>query len=235
MTLQAGGALPSSTLDLVLHSSPETLVVLGIIAVFSLVGWFIIGVKWRQFRKVRRQADQFFRELERASTLREAYNAVMRLPSSPYSRLFREGMHFLGELRPAALTTDATAHALTVTQLEALKMILAKEIASERDHLARYVPTLATIGSVGPLLGLLGTVIGVMDAFIGIAAKGSGNLGAVAPGVSEALITTVGGLAAAIPAVIGYNLFVNRVRGVTSELDGFGNELIGTMAREGLI
>ena len=73
------------------------------------------------------------------------------------------------------------------------------------------------------------------DAFLGIAAKGSGNLGAVAPGVAEALITTVGGLAAAIPAVIAYNLYVNRVRGFTSELDGFGNELIGTMAREGLI
>ena len=91
------------------------------------------------------------------------------------------------------------------------------------------------MGSVGPLIGLLGTVLGVMDAFIGIAAKGSGNIGAVAPGVAEALVTTVAGLAAAIPAVIFYNIFVNRVRLITSELEGFASEIIGTMAREGLI
>jgi biopolymer transport protein TolQ len=160
---------------------------------------------------------------------------MMSLPSSPYTRLFREGMHFVGELRPGALKTDAGTHALTPTQLEALKMVLGKEISAERDHLSRYIAALATIGSVGPLLGLLGTVLGVMDAFLGIASKGSGNIAAVAPGVAEALVTTVAGLFAAIPAVIGYNLFVARVRGITSELDGFGNELIGSMAREGLI
>ncbi len=235
MTLQTGGALPSSSLELLLHSSVETKVVMAVIGVFSLGAWFIIGLKWVQFRRVRAQANRFFGVLERATTLREGYNAMMSLPTSPYTRLFREGMHFVGELRPGALKTDAGTHALTPTQLEALKMVLGKEIAAERDHLNRYIAALATIGSVGPLLGLLGTVLGVMDAFIGIAAKGSGNISAVAPGVAEALVTTVAGLFAAIPAVIGYNLFVARVRGITSELDGFGNELIGSMAREGLI
>ncbi|HSM18294.1 MAG TPA: MotA/TolQ/ExbB proton channel family protein, partial [Gemmatimonadales bacterium] len=85
-----------------------------------------------------------------------------------------------------------------------------------------------------PLLGLLGTVLGIMDAFIGIAINGSGNISAVAPGVAQALVTTVAGLATAIPAIIAYNLFVNRIRLVVSELEGFGNEVIGTMAREGL-
>jgi biopolymer transport protein TolQ len=74
-----------------------------------------------------------------------------------------------------------------------------------------------------------------MSAFIGIASKGSGNLSAVAPGVAEALVATAGGLLAAIPAVIAYNLFVNRVRLFAGELEGFANELIGTMAREGLV
>jgi biopolymer transport protein TolQ len=94
---------------------------------------------------------------------------------------------------------------------------------------------LATCASVAPLLGLLGTVLGVMDAFIGIASKGSGNIGAVAPGVAEALVTTVAGLAAAIPAVIGYNIFVSRLNVFAGELEGFANELIGTMAREGVL
>jgi len=101
--------------------------------------------------------------------------------------------------------------------------------------LSHYIPWLAIVGAVGPLIGLLGTVLGVMDAFIGIAAKGSGNIGAVAPGVAEALVTTVAGLAAAIPAVIFYNIFVSRVRLIASELEGFASEVIGTMAREGLI
>ena len=81
----------------------------------------------------------------------------------------------------------------------------------------------------------LGTVLGVMDAFIGIASKGSGNLSAVAPGVAEALVTTVAGLAAAIPAVIAYNVFVNKLGLFAGELEGFANELVGSMAREGLL
>ena len=124
---------------------------------------------------------------------------------------------------------------LTTTQLEALKMVLGKEVAAERDLMARFISWLATIGSVGPLLGLLGTVLGVMDAFIGIAAKGSGNIGAVAPGVAEALVTTVAGLATAIPAIMAYNLLANRLGVFAGELEGFANEMIGTMAREGMI
>ena len=161
----------------------------------------------------------------------------MKQPPSPYNRLFREGISFYNELRPGALRDDAPAAraSLTMTQLEALKMVLGKEVSAERELAAHLVPWLATIGSVSPLLGLLGTVLGIMDAFIGIASKGSGNIAAVAPGVAEALITTVAGLATAIPAMMAYNYFVHRVRVFAGELEGFGNELIGTMAREGLL
>jgi len=152
-------------------------------------------------------------------------------------RLFREAVTFYSELRPGALRDErgADRSTLTMTQLEALKMVLGKEVAAERDLLGHYIPWLATIGSVSPLLGLTGTVFGIMSAFIGIASKGSGNLAAVAPGVAEALVATAGGLIAAIPAVISYNLYVNRVRLFAGELEGFANELIGTMAREGLV
>lgn len=234
--LQASPSLPSSSWDLVLQSSPETKIVLVITAVFSLLGWFIIGLKWWQFRRVRRQANRFFTELERTTRLRDAYHAVMKLPPSPFNRLFREGLSFVTELRPGGFDTDGgKGGALTPTQLEALKSVLGKEVAAERDLMARFISWLATIGSVGPLLGLLGTVLGVMDAFIGIASRGSGNLAAVAPGVAEALVTTVAGLAAAIPAVIAYNVFVNRLGLFAGELEGFANELIGSMAREGLL
>lgn len=237
MMLQVGRAVPTSPWELVQTSSPETKVVLVIIALFSLVSWFIIIYKWWQFRRLNRQANRFFERMEETTRLEQAYQSVMKQPASPYNRLFREAINFYNELRPGALQQPESEvrETLSPTQLEAFKMVLGKEVVAERDLLGHYIPWLATIGSVSPLLGLLGTVLGVMDAFIGIASKGSGNIGAVAPGVAEALVTTVAGLAAAIPAVIAYNLFANRVRLFAGELDGFANELVGTMAREGLI
>jgi biopolymer transport protein TolQ len=237
MLLQVGGAIPRSSLELLRMSSGETKVVLAITLLFSVISWFIIGLKWWQFRRIRKQADRFFTELERTTRLQEAYTLLMKQPPSPYNRLFREGMSFYNELRPGVLREDPSAvrTSLSMTQLEAMKMVLGKEVSAERELATHLVPWLATIGAVGPLLGLLGTVLGIMDAFIGIAAKGSGNIAAVAPGVAEALLTTVAGLATAIPAMMAYNYYVHRVRVFAGELEGFANELIGSMAREGLI
>jgi biopolymer transport protein TolQ len=243
--LQVGRAVPTSPWELVLTSSRETKLVLAVLVLFSIVSWYLIVLKWWQFRRMRRQADRFMVEIEQAGRLEEAYRAAMRLPSSPYNRLLREGIHFFSQLRPGALkehsdgpvvaapTTHGALLTLTATQLEALRMVLAKEVAAERDAAARFLPWLATFGSVSPLLGLLGTVLGVMDAFIGIAVGGSGNIAAVAPGVAEALVTTVAGLAVAVPSVMAYNLFVSRLGLFAGELEGFAQEIIGTLAREG--
>ncbi len=237
MMFQVGGALPTSSWEMVTSSSGATKTVLLVLAAFSLISWFIIVLKLVQFRKLRKVGDRFFDALERTSRLEDAYHAVMKLPPSPYGRLLREGVNFFSELRPGALKEEKGAEgaALSSTQLEVLRMVLAKEVGAERDLVARFIMWLATIGSVSPLLGLLGTVLGVMDAFIGIAAGGSGNISAVAPGVAEALVTTVFGLAVAIPAVIAYNLFVSRLNLFTGELEGFAQEIVGTMAREGRI
>ena len=248
MLLQVRGAIPTTPWELVLTSSRETQFVLAVLAIFSLVSWYLIVLKWWQFRRMRQLSDRFLAEVEKAPRLEDAYHAAMRLPPSPYNRLLREGVHFFSELKPGSLKARASAPdvaalspgagaptALTTTQLEALRMVLAKEVAAERDMAARFIPWLATFGSVSPLLGLLGTVLGVMDAFIGIAVGGSGNITAVAPGVAEALVTTVGGLAVAVPAVMAYNLFVNRLGLFAGELEGFAQEIIGTLAREGRI
>ena len=237
MLLQVGRAVPTTPWDLVLTSSRETKVVLAVLVIFSVVSWYLIFLKVWQFRRLRRQADRFMVEIEKAGRLEDAYRAAMRLPASPYNRLMREAVHFFSELRPGALKSEGPAVAargtLTATQLEALRMVLAKEVGAERDAAARFIPWLATFGSVSPLLGLLGTVLGVMDAFIGIAIGGSGNIAAVAPGVAEALVTTVMGLAVAVPSVMAYNILVSRLGLFTGELEGFGQEIIGTMAREG--
>ena len=242
--LQVRGAIPTTPWELVLTSSRETQFVLAVLVVFSVVSWYLIVLKWWQFRRMRQLGDRFMAEVEKAPRLDDAYHAAMRLPASAYNRLLREAVHFFTELKPGALKGGAVASAgaapaasstLTTTQLEALRMILAKEVAAERDLAARFIPWLATFGSVSPLLGLLGTVLGVMDAFIGIAVGGSGNIAAVAPGVAEALVTTVAGLAVAVPAVMAYNLYVNRLGLFAGELEGFAQEIIGTLAREGRI
>lgn len=237
MMLQVAGALPSDPWELILNSSPAVKVVLGVLLFFSVICWFLILLKWLQFRRVRKMGDRFFDELERTTRLEDAYHAVMKLPPSPYGRLLREGINFFSELRPGLLQETDASHtpALTGTQLEVLRMQLAKEVGAERDLMARFIPWLATIGSVSPLLGLLGTVIGVMNTFLGIAAGGSGNIAAVAPGVAEALVTTVFGLFVAIPAVIAYNILANRLGIFAGELEGFAQEIIGAMAREGRV
>jgi biopolymer transport protein TolQ len=144
-------------------------------------------------------------------------------------------MRFITETTPALAATDARHARLSASQVEALRQVLDSASGTVRDQLGRFVPSLATIGSVSPLIGLLGTVLGVIEAFIGIATKGSGNIGAVAPGVAEALIATAAALSVAIPAVFGYNIFAHRLNRFDGELDAFGSELIALMDREGSI
>ena len=124
---------------------------------------------------------------------------------------------------------------LSLTQLQVLKLVLEKEEAEERDELAEGLIWLAVLGSVSPLMGLMGTVLGITTTFLGIAASGSSNIGAVAPGVAAALVTTVAGLFVAIPAVIAYNHFLAKLNLVSGELEGFSSEFIGTLAREGRV
>ncbi len=226
---------PQTVLGMVSASTLPTKFILTVLAAFSLTSWWLIFHKWRQFRWVRQQGDRFLEQMERAQRLEDAYKAILSLPESPYGRVFRQGVNFFTELKPGALREGGKPDGLSLTQLQALRMVLETEEAEERDDLAQGLTWLAVIGSVSPLLGLLGTVVGIMNTFFGIAASGSANLSAVAPGVGEALITTVAGLFVAIPAVIGYNYFVGRLNLVSGELEGFSSEFIGTLAREGRV
>ena len=235
-TLLAQVGAPTSAWDMVFGGSLATRLVLLVLAVSSAASWILIFWKARQFRTVRHQGNRFLQQMERATGLEDAYKAIIALPESPYGRVFRQGVNFFSELRPGALREGApVGDGLSLTQLQALKLVLEKEEAEERDELGRGLTWLAVMGSVSPLLGLMGTVIGITNTFLGITASGSTNIGAVAPGVAEALVTTVAGLAVAIPAVIAYNHFVARLNLVSGELEGFSSEFIGTLAREGRI
>ena len=233
-TLLAQTSAPTSGWDMLFGGTLATRLVLIVLAVSSLISWILIFWKAKQFRAVRRQGDRFLQKMERATGLADAYKAVLLLPESPYGRVFRGGMNFFSELRPGALREGAPpSEGLTVTQLQVLKLVLEKEEAEERDVLAEGLIWLAVLGSVAPLMGLMGTVLGITNTFLGIAASGSTNISAVAPGVAAALVTTVAGLIVAMPAIIAYNHFLARLNLVSGELEGFSSEFIGTLAREG--
>ena len=221
--------------DMIVHGTPSTQIIIGLLAIMSLASWALIALKMVQFRRVRRDADRFTGELERAERLDDAYKSVLALPESPFSRVFRRGVNVCAELRPAAARAGSEVRGLSPAQLEVLKLVLEKEEGEERDQLSHGVYWLAIIATVSPLFGLLGTVLGVMHSFVAVAQAGSSSISAVAPGVAEALITTAAGLVVAIPAAMAYNYFTARLNLVMSELEGFSSEFIGTLAREGRV
>lgn len=229
-----GAAAAPSAIDLIAHGTAVTWVVLGITALFSVLSWIIILWKLGQFRKLRREGRRFTDAMRHAQRLEDAHNVLVRLPDSAHSRVFRSGINFFSELRPGALKANAPPSAgLSEAQLNALWLMLEKVQEEERDTVSRGLVWLSVVAVVSPLMGLLGTVIGVMDSFLGVTATGSANIGAVAPGIAEALVTTAFGLVAAIPAAIAYNFFVVRVNAFSGELEGFASEFIGALAREG--
>jgi len=235
-TLLAQTGTPTSAWDMVFGGTLLTRAVLLVLAVSSTFSWVLIFWKAKQFRAVRRQGDRFLQKMDRATGLADAYKAILSLPESPYGRVFRQGVNFFSELRPGALREGAPpSEGLSLTQLQALKLVLEKVEAEERDELGEGLTWLAVLGSVSPLLGLMGTVLGITTTFLGITAAGSTNIGAVAPGVAAALVTTVAGLFVAIPAVIAYNHFLAKLNLVSGELEGFSSEFIGTLAREGRV
>ncbi len=246
MLLQAAhGVVPSGPIELILNATTVTKLVLVLLAVLSLLSWSIMFVVWRTLRKAMKAAERFAGEFERSPRLDDAGALAKRSPPGALPRLFLRAMHFVSDARVAnqqmreranADGSDAPAAAtLSGSQIETLHLVLDSDASDERDRIGRFLPWLATIGSVSPLIGLLGTVLGIIDAFIGIASKGSGNLSAVAPGVAEALIATAAALSVAIPATFGYNIFASRLNRLDGRMESFSTAVIALLVREGRI
>ena len=235
MIAQGGQPVPTTPWEMVTASDVVTQVVLGFLLLLSAISWTIIFAKWLEYRHVRGAGTKFMLDFERARTLEEAARLAAKGKPNPFTRVFQRANGFLTDTSPALTATAERGARLSAAQVEALRQVLDSQTDAERDALGKYLTALATIGSVSPLIGLLGTVLGVIQAFLGISQTGSGNIGAVAPGVAQALIATALALAVAIPAVFGYNIFANRLNGIDGELEGFGSELIALLVREGRI
>ena len=248
--LQGGGiAADPSIWNMVRLSGPVALGILGILLVFSLVSWAIILRKWALFRRLRGRRENFFQAFERRSNLAEAYQAALAIPHNPLTEVFKAGIRelkllspraappgddLLGSVAPApaAPARPARPAPITVLEKESIHMALEREAARQAEAMEAGLAFLATTGSVAPFFGLFGTVWGIMDAFLSIGLRGSGNIQVVAPGVAEALITTLAGLAVAIPAVIAYNWFVSRIKELEDDMRHFSSELINVIIRE---
>jgi biopolymer transport protein TolQ len=248
---EPGGLVTEPSIwNMVVYSDWFTKAILLILLGFSLISWAIILQKLIVFRRLRGKRRRFFDVFERRSSLAEAYQGALAIADNPLTEVFKAGTRELKHLsqRPAAeeraggplefasgagsVAPPPRATPITILEKESIHMALEREAAQRVEDLERGLSFLATTGSVAPFFGLLGTVWGVMDAFLNIGLRGTGNLNVVAPGIAEALITTVGGLAVAIPAVIAYNWFVNQIKEIADELGHFSSELINVIVRE---
>ncbi len=202
--------------------------VLLLLAATSVFSWAIIVSKWRELRRAEEDSGAFLERYHEGSR-DAAYEAARSLAANPLSAIYLEGYaelkrisHYAG--RAYSGTPDEF-------QREALGRVLNWTAGRENHRLERGLSFLATTGSAAPFVGLFGTVVGIIDAFQGIAASGSASLAVVAPGIAEALIATAVGLAAAIPATIAYNYFVGRLTRIGHAIELFTVELQSDLAR----
>jgi biopolymer transport protein TolQ len=227
-----------NAVSLVVQAGLVAKAVLLLLLSFSLMSWTLIFMKFGVFRRGQRESTQFLRIFRSAKNLTAVFEESKRFAKSPIVSIFQEGYRELSQMvkgsqGPANQGLASNELRATVAEMpiykEPLELISRtlrhasmKEVAQQERNLI----FLATTGNVAPFVGLFGTVWGIMDAFASIGQAGSANLGAVAPGVAEALITTAAGLGAAIPAVIAYNYFLNRVRRQATEMEMFGLEFL---------
>ena len=208
-------ALGGEVVDLLSQSGIVAKTVLLVLLLFSIFSWAIILSKWGLFHREGVQSARFLRAYRKSQRLQEIAAVAEQFAPSPLVQVFQGGYE---ELRKQGKE-------ITVQRACAIST------SEELTRLERRMPWLATIGAVSPFIGLFGTVWGIIDAFHGLGTAGAATLRAVAPGISEALITTAAGLFAAIPAVIAYNLFNNQIREFGSRMDDFTLEFMNTLER----
>lgn len=217
-----GAFLQLSIIELVAGASLVSKIVLVLLLFASLLSWTVIFAKWTQFRTALAANRSFLRAFRKAPNLQAVSVAAEQFRAAPLTAVFEYGYQEVDR------QTKTKRNVLNKTALErSLQLATSEEIA----RLERNMSWLATTATVSPFVGLFGTVLGIIDAFQGLGSAGSASLRAVAPGISEALIATAAGLAAAIPAAIAYNQFGHRIRELTARMDDFSLEFLNLTER----
>ena len=227
------------------NAGPMVQFVMLLLLFFSIMSWAIILIKYRYIRKAFKESSDFTEFFWKSRDLSNAFAKAKQLHGSPLARIFRIGYVELKKMSQASAPVSqmgasgnqaAGSQSMSLdtrfTGTDNIKRALRRAITTEMTRMTQMVPFLATTGNTAPFIGLFGTVWGIMKSFHGIGLKGSANLAVVAPGISEALVATAAGLAAAIPAVIAFNFFMSKIRVVESELQSFSADFLNIVERD---
>jgi biopolymer transport protein TolQ len=219
-----------------LYASPEAQFILIVLGVLSVLSWMIMGRRIIDLRRAEKEVNGFLERFRSARDLDQIHEAGKDLVNSPIGALVNVAVQEVRQLR-RVLGKNEEKRAMfdsTVMMRDSLLMAMERTVAEQGTGLRSGLTFLAIVTSISPFLGLLGTVWGIMEAFLDIAAKGSANITVVAPGIADALITTVMGLAVAIPAVIGYNILSSKSRKIMDKCNNFSLELAGIIYKSSL-
>jgi biopolymer transport protein TolQ len=236
------GFINNRLLKHVAISGPIVKIVLLILLVFSVISWAIILLKYKAFRGVEKEQERFLDLFYEGKTLNQLLDYAEASDSKvPMIQVFKAGYTELIRFKrivrqeaelPGSEGEDGGSRILPpLGPIDGIERAMRKTINEQQGELESYLPFLATCGSTTPFIGLFGTVWGIMNAFAGIGVTGSASLATVAPGIAEALVATAAGLAAAIPAVIFYNFFLNRVRRNVTSFESFTTDFINFIER----
>ncbi|MGZ8472815.1 MAG: protein TolQ [Candidatus Deferrimicrobiaceae bacterium] len=232
VTAAATGLFDTQVFQHVLLAGPIVKFVLLMLIVFSVVSWAIIFLKFRLFKGIEKSQAEFAKAFAEGKNLAALYDRAEKMDRTPLTEVFRTGyLELMRIQRGRSAETAATGGRAGGFPLDNVERAMRKATNEEIALMETYLPFLATTGSATPFIGLFGTVWGIMNAFSGIAQTGSATLATVAPGIAEALIATAAGLAAAIPSVMAYNFFLNRVRAIATRLDSFSIEFVNFLER----
>jgi biopolymer transport protein TolQ len=232
-------------LNMISNAGPMVQFVMLLLLFFSIMSWAIILIKYRYIRKAFKESAEFTDFFWKSRDLSNAFAKAKQLHGSPLARIFRIGYVELKKTSQSAAQPSTPSAAVNkpggnqsmamdtrFTGTDNVQRALRRAISTEMTRMTQMVPFLATTGNTAPFIGLFGTVWGIMNSFHGIGMKGSANLAVVAPGISEALVATAAGLAAAIPAVIAFNFFMSKIRVVESDLHNFSSDFLNIIERD---
>ncbi len=220
--------------DMISGSGPVVQAVLYLLIVISVASWAVIVYKAREIRTARKGSEKFVDLFWETRNLTEVSKQLDELPDNPVAEVFRAGYQELVRLRskkktqPEAMTTELSG----VANVE---RAMRRAASLQRTRLEKLLTFLGTVASSAPFIGLFGTVWGIMNSFRGLSVTTATALQAVAPGISEALIATAMGLAAAIPALVAYNHFSRQARVMAVEMDNFLAEFLNIAERHFLV
>jgi biopolymer transport protein TolQ len=228
-------------LEMISNAGLMVQLVLLTLLLFSVISWAIIIIKFNYLRKAYKESASFTDYFWKSRDLAGAYGKAKKLHNCPIARIFRIGYIELRKISQASKATvldvqedDKQTASLSTLMAgtDNVKRALRRAINTEVTRMTQMVPFLATTGNTTPFIGLFGTVWGIMNSFHGIGQRGSASLAVVAPGISEALVATAAGLAVAIPAVIFFNHFMQKIRILESELHSFSADFLNIIERD---